>query len=391
MRPMTPARLFSPLTLRDLTLRNRIVISPMCQYSATDGVASDYHLVHLGRFAIGGAGLVFVEATAVSPRGRITHGDLGLWKDGQVAPLARIASFLRAHGAAAGIQLGHAGRKARMQRPWFGNGPLDESDRARGDEPWPLVSASAVAVGPSWPVPRAMTLADITRVRREFAAAAARAIHADFDVLELHFAHGYLVHQFLSPLSNRRRDGYGGSREARMRLAIEIATDVRAVWPSGRPLFARVSAIDNVDGGITIEDTVVLAGELRSAGVDVVDCSSGGMLGPATDRRGNGFGFQVPFAETVRVRAGMPTMAVGLIVDPAHAEAVLAAGRADLVAIGRAALHDPNWPFHARIALTGDARSAPGESLPRQHGWWLARHAEAIRDLRRWDDVESPR
>lgn len=384
-QPMSSSRLFEPITLRTITLRNRIVVSPMCQYSATDGFTSDYHLVHLGRFALGGAGLVFVEATAVSPRGRITHGDVGLWKDAQVAGLARVARFLKENGTAAGLQIGHAGRKASVQRPWFGNGPLAPQDRDRGDVPWPVVAPSAIAVAPNWLVPKAMTRIDIERVKRDFAAAAKRAIAAGFDVLELHFAHGYLVHQFLSPLSNRRNDEYGGDAERRMRLPLEIASEVRAIWPSERPLFVRLSAVDNVDGGLVIDDTVNLAGRLAAVGVDVIDCSSGGMLGPATDRKVNGFGFQVPYSEQVRRQVDVKTMAVGLIVSPEHAEAVVTSGRADLIAVGRAALHDPNWPFHARVALTQDPETSARETLRAQHGWWLARHAAAIRELPPWE------
>lgn len=383
---MSTSQLFTPVTLRGVTLRNRVVVSPMCQYAAADGMANDYHLAHLGRFAIGGAGLVFVEATAVSRRGRITHGDVGLWKDRQVVGLARIAQFLKQQGAAAGIQLGHAGRKASMQRPWFGNGPLDTKDRERGDDPWTVIGPSAIPVAPNWLVPKAMTLGDIERVKRDFTSAARRALAAGFDVLELHSAHGYLLHQFLSPLSNNRTDDYGGSAERRMRLVVEIASDVRAIWPEDRPLFVRLSAVDHVDGGLTIDDTVALAGKLASIGVDVIDCSSGGMLGPATDRKVSGFGFQVPYAEEVRRRTGVRTMAVGLIVSPQHAESIVATGRADLVAIGRAALHDPNWPFHARVALTADIESSPRETLPRQHAWWLARHAAAIRQLPPWQE-----
>jgi 2,4-dienoyl-CoA reductase-like NADH-dependent reductase (Old Yellow Enzyme family) len=383
---MSTSQLFTPITLRGVTLRNRVVVSPMCQYAATDGMANDYHLAHLGRFAMGGAGLVFVEATAVSRRGRITHGDVGLWKDRQVESLARIAQFLKQQGAAAGIQLGHAGRKASMQRPWFGNGPLDMKDRERGDDPWTVIGPSAIPVAPNWLMPRAMTRADIERVKRDFANAARRALAAGFDVLELHSAHGYLLHQFLSPLSNHRTDDYGNSPERRMRLVVDIASDVRAIWPEDRPLFVRLSAVDNIDGGLTIDDTVELAGKLASIGVDVIDCSSGGMLGPATDRRVSGFGFQVPYAEEVRRRTDVRTMAVGLIVNPQHAESIVATGRADLVAIGRAALHDPNWPFHARVALTADTESSPRETLPRQHAWWLSRHAAAIRQLPPWQE-----
>ena len=377
------ALLLQPFDLRGVPLRNRIVISPMCQYSAVDGVAGDWHTVQYGRFAVGGAGLVFLEATAVLPEGRITYGDLGLWSEEQVAPLARIAAFLKAQGAAAGIQIGHAGRKASMQRPWHGNGPLNAADAARGDLPWEIVSSAALPIGEGWLVPRALDEAGILRVRDAFVAAAERALRAGFDALELHMAHGYLLHQFLSPLVNRRNDAWGGDAEGRMRLPLDVARAVRAVWPADRPLFARISAVDGAEGGLELEDQIAFARRLRKAGVDVVDCSSGGVAGSATAAKGppRTYGFQLPFAARIRAEAGVATMAVGLIVDPRQAEAALRAGEADLVAIGREALEDPNWPQRAAAVLGGGPDYAPA---PPQHGWWLANRAPVLNKLGPW-------
>ncbi len=383
---MAAALLLQPFALRDVSLRNRIVISPMCQYSAAEGVADDWHLVQYGRFAVGGAGLVFTEATAVTPEGRITHGDLGLWSEEQVAPLARVVAFLKAQGAAAGIQLGHAGRKASMQRPWHGNGPLDAEDAARGDLPWEIVAPTALPIGDGWLVPRALDEAGILRVRDAFVAAAGRALRAGFDAIELHMAHGYLLHQFLSPLTNRRNDAWGGDAAGRMRLPLEVARRVRAAWPADRPLFARISAVDGAEGGLDLEDQIAFARRLREAGVDVVDCSSGGIAGSATAAKGppRTYGFQLPFAARLRAEAGVATMAVGLIVDPRQAEAALRAGEADLIAIGRQALEDPNWPQHAAAVLGGAADYA---SAPPQHGWWLANRAPVLAKLGPWDDA----
>ena len=375
---MTPA-LFTPFQLRDLTLKNRIVISPMCQYSATEGLADDWHMAQYGRFAMGGAGLVILEATAVSPEGRITAGDLGLWEDAQVPGLARIAGFLKAQGAAAGIQLGHAGRKASAQRPWHGNGPLGQADIDAGREaPWPTVAPSALPVAENWPTPAALDMAGIERLKSAYAQAAHRALAAGFDVVELHAAHGYLLHQFLSPLSNRRDDLYGGDAAGRMRLPLEIAQEIRAIWPAGKPVFIRVSAVDHIDGGLEIEDTIAFAAALKSAGIDLVDCSSGGLTGAATAGRvPRGLGFQTGYAQAVRQQAGIASMAVGLILDAAQAEDILTQGRADLIAIGRAALDDPNWPLHAHRALCGETY----DIWPPQSGWWLERRAAILRAL----------
>jgi 2,4-dienoyl-CoA reductase-like NADH-dependent reductase (Old Yellow Enzyme family) len=372
--------LFTPSKLRGITSRNRIVISPMCQYSAVDGHAEDWHLVHAGKFAQGGAGIVFLEATAVTADGRITHGDLGIWDDAHVPMLARIAAFVRGQGAVPAIQLGHAGRKGSMARPWEGNGPLTPELVAAGSVPWPTMAPSAKPIGPGWATPRAMEAADLEAVRRAFDAAAQRALEAGFDIAEVHGAHGYLLHTFLSPLTNERTDAYGGDREGRMRFPLEIARIVREAWPADKPVFFRCSSVDNDPTGWTIDDSVVLAQRLAALGIDVVDCSSGGIAGPATASATapRGLGFQLPFAERIRREAGIATMAVGLIIDPAQAEAALAQGKADLVAIAREALSDPNWPHHAAAALGTDPRF---EAWPKQYGWWLTRREATLRDL----------
>lgn len=379
---MTTPLLFQPIELRGIRLRNRIVISPMCQYSASDGMVTDWHLVHLGKFAQGGAGIVFVEATAVEARGRITHGDTGIWDDSHIPGLERIASFLRANGAVPAIQLGHAGRKASMARPWYGNGPLTSADLDRGDKPWAIVAPTQAPIDESWIRPRAFTDIEFETVKAAFCEAARRAASAGFDIVEIHAAHGYLLHEFLSPLSNTRSDEYGGSLENRMRFPLEVIRVVREVWPQEKSLFVRCSSIDDVEGGWDLDDTVEFARRLKALGVDVVDCSSGGILGSATAAAKTIVkrvpGFQLPFAERVRNEAGVMTMAVGLILTGEQAEEALQAGRADLIAVGREALDDPNWPLHAAADLGVD----PGfERWPVQYGWWLARRARLLRNL----------
>ena len=351
--------LFQPLTLAGLALRNRIVVSPMCQYSceAGDGLATDWHLVHLGSRAVGGAGLVLVEAAAVSPAGRITPQDLGFWSDAHAEALAPIVRFIRAQGAAAGIQLAHAGRKASSRRPWEGGPALAD---AQGG--WAPLAPSAISYGERYRLPRAMDGADIRQVVADFRAAARRADRAGFDVVELHAAHGYLLHEFLSPLSNERTDAYGGTFENRARLLREVVDAVRAVWPASKPLFVRISAVDWVDGGWTLEESVRLARLLRPRGVDLVDCSSGG-LSPA-QRIPTGPGYQVPFAERIRREAGVATAAVGLITTPAQAEEILTRGQADLIVMARELLRDPYFPLHAAAALGApDAVPWPAQYL----------------------------
>ena len=379
---MTAPLLFRPIELREAVAKNRIVVSPMCQYSAHDGHVTDWHLVHLGKLAQGGAGIVFMEATAVESRGRITHGDTGIWDDSHVAGLARIARFIRSQGALPAVQLAHAGRKASMARPWHGNGPLGPLDIERGDKPWDIVAPSANSLGDGWLVPKAFDEHDFREVRQAFADAARRAHVAGFEVLEVHGAHGYLLHSFLSPVSNARRDEYGGALEDRMRFPLEVVAAVREAWPAGKPLFVRVSSIDDVEGGWSLDDTVVFAKRLKALGVDVVDCSSGGIAGSATAATKTLLprvpGFQLPFSERIRKDAAVMSMAVGLILTAQQAEEALRAGRADLVAVGREALYDPNWPLHAAQALGADPEM---DRWPVQYGWWLSRRESLLRKL----------
>lgn len=372
--------LFDKIRLRDVEARNRIVVSPMCQYSAVDGQITDWHLVHLGKFAQGGAGIVFVEATAVEKRGRITHGDTGIWDDAHIPGLKRIAAFLKEQGAVPAIQLAHAGRKASMARPWYGNGPLTEEDAKRGDSAWSIVAASEAPVGEGWITPRAFRKGDFEVLLNAYRQATRRAHAAGFDIVEIHAAHGYLLHTFLSPISNTRDDEYGGSLQNRMRFPLEVAKAVREAWPKAKPLFLRCSSIDDVEGGWSIEDSVAFAVELKKAGVDVIDCSSGGILGSATAATKTLLprvpGFQLPFSEKIRKDTGLKTMAVGLILTAQQAEEALQAGRADLIAIGREALYDPNWALHAARELGVDPEYA---QWPRQYGWWLTRRESVLR------------
>ncbi|MBP0443506.1 NADH:flavin oxidoreductase/NADH oxidase [Roseomonas sp. SSH11] len=371
--PQAPL-LFEPLALRGLTLRNRIVLSPMLTYAAERGHVTDWHLMHLGKFAAGGTGLVFMESTKVDPRGCTTPRDPGLWKDEFIPGLERITRFVKGHGAAIGLQLGHSGRKARNSVPWEGRAPLASHPGLDDGAEWELVAPSAIAASPAAAVPRALSIPEIQDMVACWGAAASRAHRAGFDVLEVHGAHGYLLHQFLSPAANRREDRYGGSPENRMRFAVEVVEEVRRHWPAEKPLFFRVSAIDE-DGG-SIEETVALCRVLRAKGVDVIDCSSGGMtprsiVDPA-DRPG--YGYQVPHAARVRAEAGIASMAVGLIVHADQAEAILQQGSADLVAIGREMLHNPNWSLDAAQKLgVGNAFAA----IPPAYGYWLEKRDSA--------------
>ncbi|HEY2848935.1 MAG TPA: NADH:flavin oxidoreductase/NADH oxidase [Gemmatimonadaceae bacterium] len=337
--------LLDELKIRSLTLRNRIVVSPMCQYSCVDGVANDWHFVHLGSRAVGGAALVFTEATAVAAEGRISPQDLGIWNDAQGRALAPIVAFVRAQGAAAGIQLAHAGRKASTRRPWDPPGVVPESEGG-----WARVDApSAIAFSDEMLVPHAMTADDIKRVVADFAAAARRALAAGFDVIELHAAHGYLMHEFLSPLSNKRTDAYGGSFENRTRIVLDVARAVRAVWPETHPLFVRISSTDWTEGGWDLPQSIELARALKPCGVDLIDASSGGNV--ATARIPLGPGYQVPFAEAIRREAGIATGAVGLITGAAQANEIVSSGQADIVLLARELLRDPYWPMRAAIEL----------------------------------------
>lgn len=352
--PFMPSHLFQPFRMRDVELANRIVVSPMCQYSADDGSATDWHTMHLGSLANSGAGLLMVEATAVEREGRITHGCLGLYSDENERALARVIGACRTYGTAKlGIQLGHAGRKASSKRPWEGKSlsePLAEKS-------WPTKSASAVPFAAGWHTPHAMTVEEIKALTSEFVRATQRADRLGFDLIELHGAHGYLLHQFLSPVSNKRTDAYGGSRENRMRLVLETFAAMREVWPKPKPFGVRISAIDWVDGGWSIEDSVALARELKRLGCDFVDCSSGG-IDPAA-RITIGPGYQVPFSARIRREADIPTMAVGLITNAAQAEKIVADGEADLVALARAFLDDPHWGWHAAYELGAELVPPP--------------------------------
>jgi 2,4-dienoyl-CoA reductase-like NADH-dependent reductase (Old Yellow Enzyme family) len=347
---MAHAQLFQPLTLRDVTLRNRIVVSPMCEYSCVDGFAQDWHVVHLGSRAVGGAGLVFTEATAVTADGRISPQDLGLWSDAHVDPLARVTRFIESQGGVAGVQLAHAGRKASTYAPWerkSGGVPVDQGG-------WrPIWAPSAIPFAEGWLEPTALDEAGITTITEAFVAAAKRAYAAGFRVVEVHAAHGYLLHEFLSPLSNKRTDRYGGSFENRTRFLLEVVRAVRAAWPESLPLFVRISATDWTDEGWTLDDSVRLATLLGPLGVDLIDCSSSGntakYLGPAM-----GPGYQVPLAERVRRDGHVLTGAVGLISAPEQAEAILKEEQADLVFIAREFLRDPYWPLHAARTLGVD-------------------------------------
>ncbi len=376
----TPA-LFSPMVIGGVTLPNRIVISPMCTYSAEDGIANDWHQVHYGQYALGGAGLVFTEAVAVEPRGRITHGCLGLWSDDHAQALKSVVTFLKAHGSVPAIQIAHAGRKASMQRPWFGNGPLGEDDFARGDSPWEIGAPSALPVDGGYLVPHELSVDEIHSVQQNFADAAGRAAEAGFEVLEIHSAHGYLGNSFLSPISNQRNDVYGGDLAGRMRFTLETVEKVRTTWPSGKPLFVRVSSIDGVEGGWELDDTVVLARELKVRGVDVMDCSSGGIGGPATavtSREAIPMGFRLSFSERVRADVDIPTMTHGFIVLADHAESIVQEGRADLIGIAREALYNPYWPRHAAHQL---GYNPDFSDWPKQYGWWLVRRESNLRKL----------
>jgi 2,4-dienoyl-CoA reductase-like NADH-dependent reductase (Old Yellow Enzyme family) len=337
--------LFSPLSLREVTFRNRIAVSPMCEYSSEDGFANDWHLVHLGSRAVGGAGLVMTEANAVTPVGRISPGDLGLWKDEHIAPLARIARFVKSQGAVPGTQLAHAGRKASTDLPWRGGLPLSPEQGG-----WtPIEAPSAIPFSDTSQTPEALSAAAIGAIVKAFASAARRALEAGFEVVELHAAHGYLTTEFLSPLANQRTDQYGGSFENRTRFLREVVEAVRGVWPARLPLFVRISASDWAEGGWTLDDSVALAKMLQPLGVDLIDCSSGGTVPYA--KIPVGAGYQVPFAQEVKRRAGIATGAVGMITAPMQADQIIRSGQADLVFLARELLRDPYWPLHAAAAV----------------------------------------
>lgn len=379
--PNPQSMLFSSYKLRGVTFPNRIVIAPMQMYMAgPDGISTDWHFQHLTKYAIGGAGTVMTEGLIIDPIGRNTYGDCGIWSDDHIAPLRRITDFLHDHGTVAAAQLHHAGPKSARQRPWEGLGPLGEAEAARGEPPWQPLSSSPSRTIEGWHKPRAMETDEIKKLVEDYGHAARRADKAGFDVLDIHCAHGYLIHSFLSPVANHRDDQYGGDLNGRMRLALEIAESLRASWPSDKPIFFRLSCVDwrkDLDtrtDGWTIEDSIVLARELHKRGVDLIDCSSGGiraensLMDYAKRRQKLKRGYQVPHAEAIRAATGIPTMAVGAILDGPQAEAILQAGQADLIAIGREALMDPHWGLHAAQALGIDPQ---WQKWPPSYGWWL--------------------
>ena len=382
-------KLFETLTLRGCTLPNRIVVSPLCQYSAVDGFAQPWHFAHLSTFARGKAGLVFTEATAVEARGRITPRCLGIWNDAQAQALRPIVEFIESMGCVPGIQLAHAGRKASTRAPFVekGGSPLNAEDAARGDHPWQAVAPSALPVADGWPLPLELGLEDLAGIKAAFVDATQRALEVGFKVIELHMAHGYLLHSFLSPLANQRGDDYGGDIEARMRFPLEVAAAVRAAMPDEAPLFVRISAVDGREDGWSLDDSVLLCERMSRLGVDVVDCSSGGIGGaprfrcddsgkPLTSDSARTPGFQVPFARRMREQTDIKSMAVGVIIDPQQAEDILQSGGADLVALGRELMYDPFWPLHAAAALGVD----PEFSMwPEQYAWAVDRRAQIKR------------
>ncbi len=341
------SKLFSPIQLRETVIKNRIFVSPMCQYSAVDGIPNNWHLVHLGTRAVGGAGLVIAEATAVVAEGRITAGCLGIWSDAHTEAFKPITAFIRQHGAVPGIQIAHAGRKASTDLPWKGGKFVSEADGG-----WQTVAPSAIPFSPEHGAPRELTVAEIEETVQQFVDAAKRALEAGFEVIELHFAHGYLVNEFLSPNTNKRTDEYGGSLENRCRLPLNIAKLVREFWPQGKPVFARISATDWVDGGWDLEQSVQLSKWLKELGIDLIDCSSGGNAADAKIPAGPGY--QTKFAETIRAEAGIATGAVGMITTAFQAETIIVTGQADAVLLARELLRDPYWPLHAAKELHVD-------------------------------------
>ena len=374
---MSQPLLFSPMQIRGMSLKNRCVIAPMHQYAAVDGFAQDWHLMNIGRYAAGGAGLVFVESTKVDRRGCGTIGDLGLWKDDHISGHKRLADTIRNYGAVPAIQLGHSGRKARRFRPWQGGKPLTqeaaEAEGLKDWDQWKLVSASALA-NPGDPEPHGLTKAEVQDLVKMWGQGVRRSVEAGYEALELHGAHGYLVHQFLSPSSNARNDEYGGSEETRRRFLMEIVEETRLYWPEDKPLFLRLSVQD--DAGFGPDESVNVAKAVGPMGVDVIDCSSGGMRGsPVISAGPVSYGYQVPYAERLKQDGGVMSMAVGLIVHADQAEAILQNGQADLIAIAREAMYNPNWPMDAAIKLDADPSSA---SVPAAVSYWLEKRASLV-------------
>ena len=361
-----PPPLFTPFSLRDVTFPNRIVVAPMCQYQAVDGVPGDWHVMHHGRYASSGVGGAIAEATGVVPEGRISPGCTGIWNDAQVEAWKRVTTLYRSQGIPVFLQIGHAGPKASTKRPWDGAGPLDEGS---AEPPWQTVAPSAVAAREGWHVPRALEEAEMQGIAAAFAEGARRALRAGFDGVEIHGAHGYLLHSFMSPWSNRRTDGYGGDLAGRMRLPIEVARAVRDAVPAGMPVLYRASCVDSPGGGLTLDDTVALAAELKALGIDLMDCSGGGI--PTGQRMAaikSEPGFQVPYADRIRHETGLPTMAVGMITEPAMANAIVAEGKADLVAMARQFLREPTWVHRAAGEL---GIADPASVLPQLYRFYL--------------------
>ena len=380
--------LFTPMTLGNITLRNRVVVSPMCQYTSEgDGGPGDYHLVHLGQFAMGGAGLIFCEETAVEDRGRKSYHCAGIYDNRHLAQYRRINDFIRQHGAVPAIQLGHGGRKGSGRPPWEGYRPLTAQDAARGEAPWTTISSSAVAAGATAPVPHELSKTEVGEVVAHWREAALRAAEAGYDIVEIHAAHGYLIHQFLSPLVNHRSDGYGGDLQGRMRFCMEIVEAVRAAWPQQKPVFLRVSAVDGSGAAWTLDDTVTLACEAKARGIEVITPSSGGIGGAGTGTLVPRLpGYHVPFSARVRKQAAMKTIAVGLITGAKQAEQILQDGDADLIAMAREFLWNPYWTVHAAREL-GVANYH--DLLPRTYAWWLKRRDEILEVTRTAKQIDS--
>ena len=385
---MTKNVLFSPLAIKDLIIKNRVVVSPMCQYSAIDGILNDWHTTHLNQFSMGGVGLVIMEATAVEKRGRITHGCAGLWSDNHMEGMRNIVHQVKKRGAAIGIQLAHAGRKASISRPWEGDCPLSEKEFAKGETNWEIVAPSSISFSDGWLKPHQLEENEIKELIDKWVKAAQRADKVGFDVLEVHSAHGYLSHSFLSPMSNKRQDKYGGSLKNRVRFTLDLVSSVREVWPVTKPLFVRISCVDGKKGGWEINDSIYLAKELKSIGVDVIDCSSGGISGygentlpPPT------MGYQVSHAAEIKRNSEILTQAVGLITQPAQAETILRSKSADLISLARELLFNPYWVRHAAKELNEDNLF---DDMPIQYGHWLSMRAKGMFGKRPGDaDTEN--
>ena len=371
---MNEVPLFSSFKIKSKSFRNRIVLSPMCQYKAKDGVISDWHFQHYSRFAFSGLGAAFVEATGVSPEGRIGHGCTGIWSDSHVEGLSKVAKIFNEYNCLSGIQLAHAGRKASYLRPWDGASPITENDIV--EPAWQTIGPSAIPINNSSPVPKEMTVEDINKVREDFKKAAQRADKAGFDIIEIHGAHGYLLHSFFSPLSNQRNDQYGGSFENRIRFALEIIAEIKSVWPDNKPLFYRLSSIDAPGQGANLEDNIKLAKSLKSVGVDVVDCSSGGITGsPVLTKSKIIPGFQVPYSEKIKKDAEISSMAVGAIISADQANEIISNKRADLVAMGRELLADTQWVYKAATYFNLENAK---DYLPDSYSFYLSRRDEYL-------------